>query len=95
MNESLEIIQTLPHAHLEAAFPLYHLSELARGDGDYQEAERLCQESLNLYQQNEDLFGMARATNHLGILAGMQGRLGEAESLLHQALELYRKSGDE
>jgi len=94
LNESLEILRNLPHARLEAAFPLYHLSELARGDGDYQEAERLCQKSLDLYQQSEDLWGMARALNHLGILAGMQGKFDQAESLLQQALELYRESSD-
>jgi predicted ATPase len=94
LNESLEILHNLPNGDEEAAFPLYHLSELARGDGDYLEAERLCQESLDLYRQFEDICGMARAYNHLGILAGMQGKFAQAEGLLQQALDLYRDSGD-
>jgi predicted ATPase/DNA-binding SARP family transcriptional activator/Tfp pilus assembly protein PilF len=99
LDESLVLLRQIEGrgekaARSNQAFPLYQLSEITRGDGDYAQAERLSQESLQIYREGDDRFGMARVLNHLGILAGWRGDYRAAQDLLGQALELYRAIDD-
>jgi tetratricopeptide (TPR) repeat protein len=83
-----------PEVAGEKAFGLFGLSVVLRGDGEHEQSQRLCQESLALYRQAGDRPGMAMALKHLGIVAGAMGRLEQAERQLGQALALYQEIGD-
>lgn len=78
----------------EKAAALFYLSVIMRGDGEYEEAERLCRESLEYYEKRQDPSWIATNRNHLGIIAGSQGEYETARKWLQSALELYRASGD-
>ena len=94
--ESLAILRALPDAGCETAFPLYQLSELARGDGNFPEAERLCLESLDLYRHDEqDFCGVWRDPSiNSESWQVCRGDFCSKRRELQQALDLYRESGD-
>jgi predicted ATPase/DNA-binding SARP family transcriptional activator len=83
-----------PEARGEVAFALFSMSVVLRGDGQYEEAQRLCQESLEIYQGIDDHPGVAMALKHLGIIQGALGQFEQAQQRLHGALRLYQDSGD-
>jgi predicted ATPase/DNA-binding SARP family transcriptional activator/uncharacterized protein HemY len=105
VQESLEILDELeaqgqPAAAqlvgaTERAFPLRVLGSILRGDGDYQRAQQIYQESLAIYRQQGDDLGMAGVLKQLGIVAGSLGEYDEARRLFQEALELYRATGDQ
>jgi predicted ATPase/DNA-binding SARP family transcriptional activator len=78
----------------ENAFGLFSLSVVLRGDGDYQEARRLCRRSHDLYHACDDRPGMAMSLKLLGIIAGSLETFVEAQRILQEALELYHRIGD-
>jgi len=99
LHKSLDIFSRLeteePLAVLrEKAFSLFSMSVILRGEGAYGEAQRLCEESLAIYQQVGDLLGMAMALKQLGIIGGSLGRYQDAQERLQQALALYHEIGD-
>ena len=61
--------------------------------GEYAQAEVFCKESLMLYQQLDDIRGMALAYHRLG---GAYSRINDAASrlALEESVSLYRKIGD-
>ena len=61
--------------------------------GEYAQAEAFCKESLMLYQQLDDIRGMALAYHRLG---GAYSRINDAASrvALEESVSLYRKIGD-
>jgi predicted ATPase/DNA-binding CsgD family transcriptional regulator len=61
--------------------------------GEYAQAETLCKESLMLYQQLDDVRGMALAYHRLG---GAYSRINDAASrvALEESVSLYREIGD-
>jgi len=100
IEESLHILDELEaggHAdgRIEKAFSLRSLGSVLRGDGEYQRAYDLYQESLAIYREYGDDLGTAGVLKQLGIVAGSRGAYDEAERLLKEALELYRAMGDQ
>lgn len=82
-------------AREEKAFSLYYLGEIARKDGELEEAKRLCQASLAIYRESDDRLGMARALRRLGIVAATFETYHEAQGLFQETLELYQAIGDQ
>jgi predicted ATPase len=78
----------------DKAFSLFCLSVVLRGDGDYQEAHRLCQQSYDLFFESDDRPGMAMALKLLGIINGSLETYAEAQRQLQEALALYQDIGD-
>ncbi len=63
---------------------------LAEGQSAYEEATRLLDESLELWQALGDQAGAARALANQGLVAGWQGDFGRARGLLEEALAIFR-----
>jgi predicted ATPase/Tfp pilus assembly protein PilF len=78
----------------DQAFSLFSLSVVIRGDGEYEEAHRLCAQSYDLYRTCEDRPGMAMSLKLLGIISGSMETFVEAQRQLQEALELYHDIGD-
>jgi tetratricopeptide (TPR) repeat protein len=78
----------------DKAFSFFCLSVVFRGDGEYQEAQDLCQQSYDLFRQCDDYPGMAMALKLLGIISGSLETFAEAQRQLQEALELYQEIGD-
>ena len=83
-----------PDIRRDRAFSLFCQSVVVRGDGKYQEAQRLCQQSYDLFRASGDRPGMAMALKHLGIISGSLETFVEAQRQLQEALELYQDIGD-
>src|SRR5438128_11571042 len=64
---------------------------LAQEQGDYPEARRLYQQSLQMGEQLGDLAGQARSLGQLGILAFAQGDFEQALTYMVQAFLLLEK----
>jgi predicted ATPase/DNA-binding SARP family transcriptional activator/uncharacterized protein HemY len=100
IEEDLHILDSLesrdqPAARTEKAFSLRNLGSVMRGDGEYQQAQQLYEESLVLFRECGDDLGTAGVLKQLGILAGSLGEYLEAQRLLREALELYQAMGDQ
>lgn len=78
----------------DQAFSLFSLSVVLRGNGEYQEARRLCKNSYDLYRACADRPGMAMSLKLLGIITGSLETFVEAQRQLQEALELYHDIGD-
>jgi tetratricopeptide (TPR) repeat protein len=78
----------------DQAFSLFSLSVVLRGDGEYEEARRLCRKSYDLYKVGDDRPGMAMSLKLLGIISGSLETFVEAQRQLQEALELYHDIGD-
>ena len=63
-------------------------------DEDYDKARSLFTNGLTLYRQNNNDWGTALSTFHLGILDEKFGHIGEALSLLEKSLVIFQKLGD-
>jgi tetratricopeptide (TPR) repeat protein len=68
--------------------------ELARDQGDYQEAASLHESSLAILTDLGDKEGMADVTNALAVDVHYMGSIDQAEKLYHESLELWRTLGD-
>ncbi len=73
---------------------LYQAGRLAQHRGEYEQAQDLAHQSLELSRRLGDLRGEARALGLLGQLAHWVGDRGQAGTLLAGALGLARQSGD-
>jgi len=62
--------------------------------GDYEEAERLYRESLEIDEKLGDLAGKAATLHELGRLAHRRGNYEEAERLYRESLEIDEKLGN-
>ena len=63
-------------------------------DEDYEKARSLFTNGLTLYQQNDNDWGAALSTFHLGILEEKFGHTEEALSLLETGFAMFQKLGD-
>jgi predicted ATPase/Tfp pilus assembly protein PilF len=63
---------------------------LAEGQGAYEEATRLLEESLALWRTIDDRPGVARALANQGLVAERQGQYARARGLLEEALAIFR-----
>jgi len=68
---------------------------LALMQGEYRRAEVLCQESLQVYQEEHDPQGMALALYRLGLVALTRSDIPLAISLLEESLALFKQGGDQ
>ena len=89
----------LAHSGAEAPTPararaLHAAGGLAinRGDGDA--AERLYEESLEIYAGLGELAGKARVLNSIGWIAQQYSQFDRAERLYQESLEIYRAQND-
>jgi predicted ATPase len=68
---------------------------LAHYQGDYDRAEQLCQEALELSRSLEDPRGVAEAYTGLALVRRTRGDYPEAEALFGEALAVYEGLGEE
>jgi predicted ATPase len=69
------------------------VGNLALSQGDYDEAERLFQESLALFRELDDSRRSANAQSNLAVLALARGQYADAEALLAECTALARSLG--
>jgi ATP/maltotriose-dependent transcriptional regulator MalT len=62
--------------------------------GDYEQAERRCTESVALYRELGDTVGIAWPLHHLALVALDQGEYTRARSLLEECLTRFSEAGD-
>lgn len=67
---------------------------LARDKGDYQNANRLLEQSLDLQRRSQDKAGVATTLNTLGAVAANQGEFTRALDLLEESLALRQELAD-
>src|SRR6266568_5274163 len=63
--------------------------------GDFEQAEKLCGESLSLYRELGDLAGIASSLQTLGLSILFQGEYTRARALFEESLARYSEAGDE
>ena len=68
---------------------------LARYQGDYDRAEELCREALELFRSLDDFKGVAEASTGLALVRSARGDYLEAETLYREALSIYERLGEE
>jgi predicted ATPase/class 3 adenylate cyclase len=74
---------------------IFGASVLAFRQGDYRRAEELCGQSLALYRERENKFGIALSLNVLAFLNRNRGDHARAISLLEESLTLCRESNQQ
>ena len=84
-----------PDASLDRARALSGNGVLAHYQGDYDRAEALCQDALELSRTLEDRKGIAEAQTGLGLVRRARGDYPEAETLFREALAGYESLGDD
>ncbi|MGH2452862.1 MAG: MerC family mercury resistance protein [Candidatus Methylomirabilales bacterium] len=67
---------------------------LAGRQGDLEAARRLLEESLRLFRQAEDRWGIGWALDNLGMLALSAGEVERARTMLQESLEIFTHLGD-
>jgi predicted ATPase/DNA-binding CsgD family transcriptional regulator len=90
-----ESLAASPEASPERARALSGNGVLARYQGDYGRAERLCREALELFRSLDDFKGVAEATTGLALIRSARGDYPEAETLYREALSIYERLEDE
>ena len=71
-----------------------NLGTLAQELGNYTEAERRYQESLEIYQEIGYRHGQSASLSYLGQVASLLGEHASARELLQESLALSRETGD-
>jgi predicted ATPase/DNA-binding CsgD family transcriptional regulator len=84
-----------PDASLDRARALSGNGVLAHYQGDYDRAEALCQDALELSRALGDRKGIAEAQTGLGLVRRARGDYPEAETLFREALAGYEGLGDD
>jgi predicted ATPase/class 3 adenylate cyclase len=72
----------------------YGAGTLAFQQGDYAQAETMCNESLSIYRALRDTSGIALVLNILGSIARNRGDYQRAGVLLEESIALSRQAGD-
>ena len=68
---------------------------LAHYQGDYERAEELCREALEISRSLNDAKGVAEAYTGLALVIRTRGDYPTAEKLFREALDVYRGMGDD
>lgn len=90
-EEGLEALAHIPPDPYLEAMLLSELSALSFGDGDFEEARRLAERSLEIRTSNG--FPTGRAIQDLGQIALVEGDLDEAQRLFEDALASLQARG--
>jgi non-specific serine/threonine protein kinase len=78
---------------LGVARRLRGLGLVAMAQGDFDEAGRLCAESVSLFRRHGDRYGLGLALAFLGMTFQLAGDAGRAGPCVREALELNRSNG--
>ena len=90
-----ETLIWLPPDSQKAAAFHHQLGILAQARGDYDTAEPLYRQSLQMSERRGDQAGMAGSYHQLGRLAELRGDYDTAEPLYRQSLEINERLGDQ
>jgi predicted ATPase/DNA-binding CsgD family transcriptional regulator len=90
-----ESLAASSEASLTRARSLSGNGVLAHYQGDYDRAEELCQEALELSRSLDDAKGVAEAYTGIALVRRTRGETAEAETLFREALVVYEGLGDE
>jgi predicted ATPase/DNA-binding SARP family transcriptional activator len=89
-----QLLAAAPPGSAAAAQALHYLGRLFRWRGDLTRARSLMEQSLEIYEQREDLEGIATTLANLGIIRRDTGDLDLARELLERGLALNRRLGN-
>lgn len=78
----------------ERARIAHYLGALATPQGDFEAAERFLDESLSLYEQVGNRWGIATSLNALGVTARDRGDYAAAQENFERSLDCWRMLGD-
>jgi tetratricopeptide (TPR) repeat protein len=90
-----DTLRLLPADSPHRAGWLHHGGMLAYARGDYDEAVRLYQQSIEIKEQFGDWAGAARSYGNLGVIAQSRGDHDEAARQYQRSLEIWERLGDE
>ena len=90
-----DTLARLPPGSPRRAAYLHHLGILAQARGDYEEAARQYQRSLDIKERLGDQAGMATSYHNLGILAHDRGDYEEAARQYQRSLDTKERLGDQ
>ena len=89
------LLQRIENGYVKERGRICHfLGSLATSQGDYESADALVKQSLALYGELDDQWGIAASWNALAITARDRGNFEEAESYFEMSLEYWRKLPD-
>lgn len=98
LRRSLDLLDspglTNQDTRLERAFLWLEMGRVADAAGDRQEARRLLGQSLALYQELDDQWGMANVLQELSNVAWNLGAYNESQQLAEECLALRQGLGD-
>lgn len=63
-------------------------------DHNHDQARLLCRQSVQLYKQNNDDWGVALSTFHLGLVEDNLGNIKEAKDLFQKSMRMFTEVGD-
>ena len=90
-----DTLSWLPASSPRQAAWIHQLGILAQQRGDYAEAARQYQRSLDINERLGDQAGMASSYHQLGILAQLQGDYAEAARQYQRSLDINERLGDQ
>ena len=90
-----DTLARLPSGSPRRAAHIHHLGILAQARGDYAEAARQYQRSLDINERLGDQAGMATSYHQLGMLAQDRGDYAEAARQYQRALDIAERLGDQ
>jgi tetratricopeptide (TPR) repeat protein len=73
---------------------LHNLGAVLESFGNYEEAEKLYRQSLDIAEKIGDTAGVASSLHQLGIIQQYRGNYEEAEKLYRQSLDIKKEIGD-
>lgn len=94
-EESLKLHRDLgPSGRQGAAHALWNLAQGSSYQEDLERAKALADESMSLFREVGDEFGVAQCLDHLGSYTLIRGEFVQAEKIWEEDLALRRKIGD-
>jgi DNA-binding SARP family transcriptional activator/predicted ATPase len=88
---SIELARKWGHPHSLAQALSSLANAISEGNGDYDTANALYTESLDIYRQLENLFGIAKVLINQGVISYEQGDYPQAQQHYQESLKHYRE----